>query len=148
MKINQEGLNLIKHFEGFCANAYYCPAGVLTIGYGTTGSRVKLGMKIDEKTAEQWLLEDVKKFADGVTSLVEVKLGSNQFSALVCFTYNVGLGAFEKSTMLRKLNSGDCKGAAAEFDRWVKGGGLTLPGLVRRRNAEKVLFLKPDPGAI
>ena len=77
-------------------------------------------------------------------SLVKVKLGSNQFSALVCFSYNVGLGTFSKSTMLRKLNDGDYRGAAAEFDRWVKGGGRTLPGLVRRRNAEKTLFLKPD----
>ena len=144
MYINQEGFNLIKHFEGFCTKAYYCPAGVLTIGYGTTGSRVKLGMSIDEKTAEQWLLQDVKKFVAGVKSLVKVKLGSNQFSALVSFTYNVGLGAFEKSTMLRKLNLSDYRGAAAEFDRWVKGGGKTLPGLVQRRNTEKALFLKPD----
>jgi GH24 family phage-related lysozyme (muramidase) len=144
MDINQEGLDLIKHFEGFRDKAYICPAGVLTIGYGTTGTRVRTGMVIDKKTAEQWLLEDVKKFEDGVESRVKVKLGSNQFSALVCFAYNVGIGAFDQSTMLRKLNNGDYTGAAAEFDKWVKGGGRTLPGLVRRRNSEKALFLKPD----
>lgn len=148
MDINQEGFKLIKDFEGFRAKAYICPAGVLTIGYGTTGGRVRPGMVIEEKTAEQWLLEDVRKFEDGVELRVKVKLGSNQFSALVCFTYNVGLGAFEKSTMLRKLNSSDYLGAAAEFDRWVKGGGRTLPGLVRRRTAEKKLFLKSDGALI
>ncbi len=148
MDINQEGLNLIKDFEGVRAIAYICPAGVLTIGYGTTGGRVRSGMVIEEKTAERWLLEDVRKFEDGVESRVKVKLGSNQFSALVCFVYNVGLGAFEQSTMLRKLNSSDYAGAVAEFDRWVKGGGRTLPGLVRRRHAEKKLFLKSDGAVI
>ena len=68
MDINQEGLNLIKDFEGFRAKAYICPAGVLTIGYGTTGGRVRSGMVIEEKTAERWLLEDVRKFEDGVES--------------------------------------------------------------------------------
>ncbi|NCQ93608.1 MAG: lysozyme [Microcystis aeruginosa LG13-03] len=149
MDINQEGLDIIKHFEGFRDKAYICPAGVLTIGYGTTGTRVRSGMVIDKKTAEQWLLEDVKKFEDGVERRVNVKLGSNQFSALVCFAYNVGLetNGFGGSTMLQKLNSSNYTGAAAEFDKWVKGGGRTLPGLVRRRNSEKALFLKPD-GAI
>jgi lysozyme len=145
MDINQEGLNLIKDFEGFREKAYICPAGVLTIGYGTTGPRVKPGMVIDKKTAEQWLLEDVRKFEDDVESLVKVKLGSNQFTALVCLTYNIGPGNFKGSTVFRKLNSSDYQGAAAGFDLWVKGnGGRTLAGLVRRRTAEKKLFLKPD----
>ncbi|MBD2254440.1 lysozyme [Nostoc parmelioides] len=145
-EINQEGLDLIKHFEGFSTRTYYCQAGVLTIGYGTTGNRVRPGLVIDQKTAEQWLLEDIRKFEDGVESRIKVKLGSNQFSALVCFAYNVGLGekGFGGSTLLRKLNSGDYTGAAAEFDKWVKAGGRSRPGLVRRRNAEKDLFLKPD----
>ena len=148
MEINQAGLNLIKEFEGFKPKAYICPAGVLTIGYGTTGSRVKPGLKIDKPTAVQWLKEDVDKFEKAVEDLVEIELNSNEFSALVSFTYNCGEGALASSTLLRKLNQGDKTGAAKEFDRWVKGGGRSLPGLVRRRNAEEALFLKPFSGEV
>ena len=148
MEINQEGLNLIKHFEGLYLKAYYCPANVLTIGYGTTGSRVKPGMVINESTAAQWLLEEVKEKEAGVSRLTSHLLNqehhSNEFSTLVSFAYNCGVNALANSTLLKKLNSGDTAGAADELLRWNKGGGRVLAGLVRRRKAERELFLKPE----
>lgn len=145
MKINQSGLDLIKSFEGFRASPYICPAGVLTIGYGTTGKRVKAGMPpVTKATAEQWLREDVQVFEQAVDRLVTVPLTSNQFSALVSFVYNIGSGAFASSTLLKRLNAKLYSEAAAQFERWNKGGGKVLPGLTRRRQAEKALFLKPD----
>lgn len=143
MKINEAGLQIIKESEGFRSEPYFCPAGVLTIGYGTTGSRVKSGMKIDEATAERWLQEDVEIFESAIASLVEVPLNENQFSALVSFVYNIGANAFGNSTLLTKINNKDYEGAAEEFGRWVKAGSKTLPGLVTRREKEKQLFETP-----
>lgn len=142
MRINQEGLELIKNFEGLELKAYQDVVGVWTIGYGSTGDHVKPGLKITEKEAEELLMQDLERFEDGVSRIVDVDLNSNQFSALVSFTFNLGVGALEKSTLLRKLNSGDYKGAANEFERWVFAGGKKLAGLKRRRKAEKALFLK------
>ena len=142
MKTNQSGLNLIKSFEGLRLQAYKCPAGVWTIGYGHTG-RVVPGQIIDPKTAEQLLILDVERFEVGVEQLVDVPLNSNQFSALVSFAFNVGTGALAKSTLLRYLNKAKYYEAALQFSRWTRGGGVILPGLVRRREAEKNLFLKP-----
>lgn len=144
MRINQKGIDLIKHFEGFRSKAYYCPANVLTVGYGTTGKRVYPSLIIDEKTAEQWLIEDCQKFEAVINRAVKVPLSSNQFSALVSFVYNVGGGAFQQSTLLKKLNQNDYDGACAELNRWVNGGGQKLPGLVKRRDAEQALFKEPD----
>ena len=139
MKINEAGLNLIKDFEGCRLKAYLCPAGVWTIGYGHTQG-VKPDMVINQLQAERFLRQDLKRFEDAVTSLVKVPITPNQFSALVSFTYNVGTGALYDSTLLRKLNKKDYKGAANEFLRWNKAGGKVLPGLTRRRLAEKDLF--------
>lgn len=139
MKINEAGLNLIKDFEGCRLKAYLCPAGVWTIGYGHTQG-VKPDMVINQLQAERFLRQDLKRFEDAVTSLVKVPITPNQFSALVSFTYNVGTGALYDSTLLRKLNKEDYKGAANEFLRWNKAGGKVLPGLTRRRLAEKDLF--------
>ena len=144
MKTNQQGIDIIKKWEGFRAKPYYCPAGVLTIGYGSTGSRVKPGTILNRETAEQWLVQDCKKFEEINKSGIKVPVSSNQFSALISFTYNVGGGAFTGSTLLRKLNSKDYQGACNELDRWVNGGGRKLPGLVKRRNDEQALFNKPD----
>ncbi len=144
MRINQKGIDLIKHFEGFRAKAYFCPANVLTVGFGSTGKRVYPGLIIDETTAEQWLIEDCQKFEAVINRAVKVPLSSNQFSALVSFVYNVGGGAFQQSTLLKKLNQGDYDGACAELDRWVNGGGRKLPGLVKRRDAEQALFKESD----
>ncbi|MBF2035158.1 MAG: lysozyme [Leptolyngbyaceae cyanobacterium T60_A2020_046] len=144
-QINADGLLLIKTFEGCELRAYQDSVGVWTIGYGHTSMAgpptVTPGMTITEAEAEAILRRDLGKFEAGVRDLVKVPLNSNQFSALVSFSFNVGLGALGGSTMLRKLNAGDYAGAANEFPRWVRAGGQTLPGLVRRRNAEQALFL-------
>lgn len=140
MKINQEGLNLIKDFEGCRLKAYLCPAGVWTIGYGHTKG-VKPDMVITQLDADRFLLQDLKRFEEAVSSLVKVPITPNQFSALVSFAYNVGTGALYDSTLLRKLNNKDYKGAADEFLRWNKAGGKVLPGLTKRRIAERDLFI-------
>jgi GH24 family phage-related lysozyme (muramidase) len=142
MKINQAGLDLIKSFEGLRCNAYKCPAGVWTIGYGHTLNVVR-GQIIDVITAEQLLKQDLQQFERAVDKLITVPLTDNQFSALVSFAFNCGEGALSTSTLRRKLNGGDYLGAALEFLKWTRANGKVLPGLVRRRNAEKQLFLKP-----
>lgn len=146
--INRDGLRIIKAFEGLRLEAYQDSVGVWTIGYGHTSMagppEVKAGMKITEAQAEEILKRDLEKFENGVRDRVSVSLNGNQFSALVSFAFNVGLGAFESSTLRRLLNAGDYEGAANEFPRWVKAGGKTLQGLVRRRNAEQALFRGED----
>lgn len=138
---------MVKRFEGKYLEAYVCPAGVWTIGYGHTGmvdgAPIAAGMKITEEKAEELLHLDMEKFERAVTRLVQVSYNQNQFDALVSFAFNCGEGALQKSTLLRKLNAGDYLGAAGEFARWNKGGGKVLPGLTKRRAAEKELFLKP-----
>ena len=140
MNTSKLGLNLIKGFEGFRARAYVCPAGVLTIGYGHTGKDVKPGMTITEPRGVELLAQDVGRFERAVERLVKVPLAQNQFDALVSFTYNVGEGNLQSSTLLKKLNAKDYSGAAAQFDRWNRGGGKVLTGLVRRRAAERKMF--------
>jgi len=142
-KMNQAGLDLLKHFEGLRLDAYVCAAGVVTIGYGSTGSHVRMGDHITEVQAEQLLVQDLGRFEKGVTDMVKVPLNSNQFSALVSFAFNLGNGALQNSTLLKKLNQKDYNGAADEFLRWNKAGGRALEGLTRRRKAERELFLKP-----
>ena len=144
---NQEALELIKHFEGLRLEAYQDSVGVWTIGYGTTaeaglGIIPQAGLRITESEAERLLKLGLEKFEGYVRDAVTVELTDNQFGALVSFTYNLGPGNLRKSTLLRKLNSGDYAGAAQEFPKWPKAGGKTLPGLVRRRQAEKKLFEK------
>lgn len=139
MRISQRGLDLIKEFEGLRLSAYICPAGVPTIGYGTTAG-VKIGQTITKERAEEMLRADVAAFERHVLRLVKVPLTQGQFDALVAFVYNVGAGAFEKSTMLRQLNAGLYADAARQFDRWNKAGGEVLAGLTRRRAAERALF--------
>ena len=148
MQIGKKGLDLIKEFEGCQLKAYKCPAGVWTIGWGTTepinGVAIHEGMTITQKQADELLLKNLKSYESGVNRLVKVKLNQNQFDALVSFTYNCGVGALQKSTLLEKLNKGDYIGASNEFPRWNKAGGKVLKGLVRRREAERKLFLEED----
>ncbi|KQO56460.1 lysozyme [Sphingomonas sp. Leaf257] len=141
MKTSSNGLALIKQFEGLRTQAYICPAGVLTIGYGSTGAHVKRGMVITEAQATALLAQDVVRFEKAVNGL-GVALTQNQFDALVSFAFNVGEKALRDSTLAKKLKAGDYKRAAAQFGAWVKGGGKTLPGLVRRRAAEAALFVR------
>ena len=143
MKLSRTGLELIKKFEGLRLTAYICPAGVLTIGYGHTGPDVYSGLHISEERAEELLWADVQSFEQCINSFVNVKLNQNEYDALVSFTYNIGTTAFINSTLLKLLNGGtERKVVAEEFKRWVKGGNnQTIPGLVRRRDEEKRLFL-------
>lgn len=139
--ICQKAVDLVKNFEGKYLKTYRCPAGVLTIGYGHTGADVTLGMVITEQEAEILLQNDLTHAASVVARMVHIDLDANQFGALASFVFNVGEGAFQNSTMLRDINAGNFDDAAQQFGRWVHGGGNVLPGLVRRRDAERMLFL-------
>lgn len=143
MKVNAKGLALIKHFEGLFLESYIDPVGVWTIGYGHTAT-AKKGMKITEAEAEELLHDDLASHEKFVEAKVSVEIDEDQFSALVSFAFNVGNGALGGSTLLKQLNTGKKKKAAEQFGEWVKGtiGGkkVTLPGLVRRRAAEQLLF--------
>lgn len=143
MKISQQGIDLIKSFEGLVLKAYRCPANILTIGYGHTGD-VKEGQTVTQIEAENLLKVDLKKFEDGVKTAVKIKLSQPQFDALVSFSFNVGLSAFVSSTLLNKLNHNDIMSAANEFLRWNKANNVVLPGLTRRREAERQLFLSEN----
>lgn len=139
--INFDGLKIIKDAEGLRLKAYICPAGVLTIGYGSTGAHVKPGMVISELEAEQLLMKDLERFEEGVAKSCPVAT-SNQFSALVSFAFNVGTEALRTSTLRRLHNEGKYGEAAEQFGKWVRGGGKVLPGLVKRRAAEAALYRK------
>jgi lysozyme len=135
-----KGIELIKQWEGYRSKAYLCPAHKWTIGYGHTKT-AKPGMTITSLDAERLLKQDMKVYEDAVNQLVKVPLSQYQFDALVSFTYNVGRGALSQSTLLRLLNVGNYPEAAKQFVRWVYGGGVKLPGLISRREAERELFL-------
>lgn len=145
MSIGKNGINLIKEFEGCYLTSYKCPAGVWTIGYGTTepinGKAICAGMKITQQQADDLLRKNLKSYENAVNSYTKVSLNQNQFDALVSFTYNCGCGAYKTSTLLKKLNAGNYKGAADELLLWDKCKGKTLAGLTRRRKAERKLFL-------
>jgi lysozyme len=132
-------LSLIKEFEGLRLEAYLCPAKVWTIGYGHTKT-AKPGMRITEGGAEALLRHDLEWVESTINKNVKVPLTQNQYDALASFIYNVGAGAFRKSTLLRLLNQGDYTGAAGQFQRWNKAGGKVLRGLTRRRQAEAEKF--------
>lgn len=140
-QINSAGLALIEQFEGCSLSAYQDSVGVWTIGYGHTGPDVHPGLVITQAQAQALLLRDVASAEAEVSDSVEIMLTPNEFSALVSFVFNMGAAAFRGSTMLTLLNQGNVLAAAQEFDRWVYAGGTELPGLVRRRAAEKALFL-------
>ncbi len=148
MQISPEGIALIKGFEGCRLTAYPDPGtggAPWTIGYGWTllvdGKPVKPGMTINQTTADRLLKTGLVGYENDVLKMVKVRVNQNQFDALVSFAYNVGSRAFSTSTLLKKLNAGDIKGAADEFLRWNKSGGKVLNGLTRRREAERALFL-------
>jgi lysozyme len=139
MKTGSKGIELIKAFEGFKAEAYLCPANVWTIGYGTT-SGVRRGQIVTIKEAEELLQKDLEKFERSVNSLVKVKLTQDQFDALISFVYNVGSGNFRGSTLLSLLNQGDYASVPFQMARWNRANGRVLAGLTRRRKAEGDLF--------
>jgi len=134
------GLGLIKEFEGLRLKAYLCSAKVWTIGYGHTKG-VKQGDTCTQAEADAFLVEDVKWVLTAVERCVQVPLTPGQRAAINSFVFNCGATALRTSTLLRKLNAEDYKGAADEFPRWNKAGGKVIKGLVRRRTAERKVFL-------
>ena len=147
MNISQEGLSLIKKFEGCKLESYKCAAGVWTIGFGSTSGVVK-GMEISQERADMLLLEDVEVFEEAVNNLVEVDLEQNQFDALVAWTFNLGSTNLKNSTLLKVLNDKNYEGVPEQIKRWnkatVDGERQVLEGLVRRREAESLLFTGED----
>jgi lysozyme len=155
MAVGAKAEELIKRFEADdinkYLNAYIDPVGIPTIGYGSTYNydakrKVRLGDSITQEKAIEWLRNETKSIVPKIKALIKVPINRNQLDSLTSFVYNVGIGAFRSSTLLRLLNSGAPKiEVAAQFDRWnkgtVRGQKVVLPGLVRRRSEEKALFL-------
>lgn len=145
MQLSEHGAGFIRSFEGCRLKAYQDSVKVWTIGYGTTridGKPVQPGMVITQLEAERLFLVDAEKFVAAVNESLRVTVTQHQFDALVSLAYNIGSGAFMKSTLLRLLNDGKATEAALQFLRWNKAGGKELRGLTRRRQAEKALFEK------
>jgi len=135
-----EGVALIQKFEGCELEAYKCPADVWTIGYGHTKGVVE-GMKITKEEAEQMLVDELHEYENYINKYVNVALSQNQFDALVSWVYNLGPANLTASTMLKVLNNGEYEEVPAQMKRWNKAGGKVLDGLVRRREAEALLYL-------
>ena len=151
LKLTRAGANLIQHFEGCLQphegkyKSYVCPAGVRTIGWGSTGPphgkhKIDATTRWTSEECHAAFLEDMEGFEAAVRRLVKVPLNANRFDALVSFTYNCGEGNLAKSTLLKKVNAEDHAGAAKEFHKWNKAGGKTLAGLTRRRASESLLY--------
>lgn len=142
---SEDAKKRLKAHEGLSLTSYKDVAGIWTVGYGITGllDGTKIGpkTKITKEQAEALLEARVAEFAEGVTKAVKVPLAQHQFDALVSLAYNIGMGAFLKSTLLKRLNAKDYKGAAEQFLRWKYAGGKESLGLLRRRMQEKALFL-------
>jgi len=141
MRTGQHGIDLIKKYESCKLTAYKCPSGVWTIGYGHTQG-VKQGDKITQEQADKFLADDLESFEYYVRAVVFKELNQNQFDALVSFVFNVGSGNFKKSTLLKLLNEGKFTHAALEFAKWNKADGKVLNGLTKRRESERLLFVK------
>ena len=141
--ISQEGIELIKKFEGCELEAYQDSVGVWTIGYGHTKD-VKEGDSINRDEAEHLLHEELPEYEGYINDLVTVPLNQCQFDALVCWVYNLGPTNLKESTLLKLLNAGDYHTVPAQIKRWNKAGGQTLQGLIRRREAEALLFEGKD----
>jgi GH24 family phage-related lysozyme (muramidase) len=146
MKISQEGLALIKRWEGCKLTSYQDSVGVWTIGYGITTNAglgvIKKGMTITQKQADEWLLVALAKYEKTVQDSIKRPITQPQYDAMVSLCYNIGQGAFAKSSVVRKFNAGDTTEAADAFLMWVKAGGVTLKGLENRRKDERKHFLK------
>jgi lysozyme len=145
MEVNKAGRDLIKQFEGCKLKAYKCPAGLWTISWGLTfypdGTKVKEGDVITQQQAEDYFNAIVDDFAKDVDVLVKSNVTANNFSAIVSFAFNVGIGNFRKSTLLKKVNvNPKDTSISAEFKKWVRANDRVMQGLVRRREAEAKLY--------
>jgi len=136
---SEEGIALIKKFEGCELDAYQCSANVWTIGYGHTRG-ISEGDTCTQAQAEEMLIDDLQEFEGYVNELVDVELTQSQFDALVAWTYNLGPTNLKSSTLLKRLNEGDMADVPHQIRRWNKAGGKVLDGLIRRREAEALLF--------
>ena len=145
-KMSAAGITLIKKFEGFRARPYLCAGGKATVGYGSTfyadGKPVKLTDPLLSQAQAEALLQDtLGEYEDAVNQGITQPMTAGQFDSFVDLAYNIGSGNFRSSTLRKKFNAGDVTGASLEFARWNKSAGIVLPGLVRRREAERVLFV-------
>lgn len=143
MKVSQDCIDLIEHFEGKRNKAYLDPVGIPTIGIGFIQG-VKMGHYMTDEEIYVRLKDELERFEKGVKNSVNIPLTQGMFDACVSFSYNLGNGAFARSTLLKKLNLGDIEGASEEFGKWVNAGGKKLLGLQRRRDAERLMFLGKD----
>jgi len=139
------GLALTERFEGCRLTAYQDQIGVWTIGYGHTGPDVTEGLTITQEQADRYLAQDIDAATACVNRVVAIPLMQAQFDALVDFVFNLGGRAFERSSLLKYLNAGNLDAASAQFQPWDRAGGLVVPGLLRRRNAERDLFTTVTP---
>lgn len=147
MNLNEAGKNLIKSFEGCKLKAYKCPAGLNTIGFGSTfypdGTKVKEGDVITKERADELFDAIADDFVKKVKPLIKKELSDNNFSALVSFAYNAGVGNLKNSTLLKKVNANpNDETIRAEFMKWVRANNKVLAGLERRRKAEADLYFK------
>lgn len=140
--INEAGIKIIKQFEACELFAYKDVVGIWTIGWGHTGPEVKNGMEITQTEADRIFMVDLERIENGVVRALTRDVSNNQFAALVSLAYNIGVGNFQSSTLVKKINAGAMAEAAEQFLRWNKAGGAVFAGLTRRRQAEKELFLK------
>lgn len=140
MTLNQAGVDLIKQFEGCQVEVYKDVVGLLTVGWGHR-TNLPLGVTITQELADTLLQQDLAAVQRQLHSCLTTSLTDNQFSALVSFVYNLGINRLEGSTLLTKINSGELTSAADEFLKWDHAGGIVVLGLLRRRSAERTLFL-------
>ena len=146
--VTEEGINLIKRFEGFSPTIYICPAGYPTIGYGhvvLAHEQDQFATGITQADATELLRQDVRIAERAVLRLISVPLTNGQFDALVSFTFNLGAGAVQRSTLRRKVNRGEHESVPAELMKWVWAAGKRMPGLVRRRKAEALAYSSGPP---
>lgn len=135
---------IIRDFEGESLVAYKCPAGKWTISYGLTGGNIKEGLVITKEQSERMFMERIAQVSNNIFPLIKVSLTKNQFIAILSFVWNIGIGAFSSSTLLKLLNQKKYTEASSQFLRWNKVNGKVLNGLTKRRQAEKDLFLNKD----
>ena len=133
-------IGLIKKWEGLRLTAYQCSAGVWTIGYGSTGPGIAKGVTWTQAQADKRLDDDLRRFAGGVFAAVSRPATPAQLGAMISLAYNIGIGAFRSSTLLRKFNAGDVIGAGDQFLRWNRAGGKVIEGLTNRRRDELAVY--------
>ena len=144
MKTTSKGIDIIKKYEGCKLSAYRCPSGVLTIGYGHTDN-VRAGQHITQQEADDMLLQDILQREKQIDEVLTADLNENQYDAVISFVFNVGIGNFARSTLLKKINANpDDRSIRFEWLEWCRSGKRILEGLVRRREEEITLYFSKD----